>query len=64
MGRLDIATEVSMLAAHMAAPREGHLAAVFHVFAYLKNKHNARLIYDPGYPRIETSEFKNDEYWK
>jgi hypothetical protein len=48
----------------MAAPREGHLTAMFHVFAYLKNKHNARLIYDPSYPRIETSDFKNDEDWK
>jgi hypothetical protein len=37
---------------------------VFHVFAYLKNKHNARLINDPSYPRIETSDFKNDEDWK
>jgi hypothetical protein len=53
MGRLDIPTEVSMLAAHMAAPREGHLRAVYQVFANLKNKHNARLIYDPTYPRID-----------
>jgi hypothetical protein len=29
MGRLDITTEVSMLAAHMAAPREGHMRAVY-----------------------------------
>jgi hypothetical protein len=36
-----------MLAAHMAAPREGHLRAVFQVFDYLKLKYNARLIYDP-----------------
>ena len=37
-GRLDITTEVSMLAAHMAAPREGHLKAALQVFAYLKKK--------------------------
>jgi hypothetical protein len=43
-----------MLAAHMAAPREGHLRAAFQVFAYLKLKHNARLIYDPTFPRIDT----------
>jgi hypothetical protein len=49
MGRLDVTTEVSMLATHMAAPREGHLDVVFRVFSYLKNKHNARLIYDPSY---------------
>jgi hypothetical protein len=64
MSRLDITTKVRMLAAHIAAPREGHLIAGFHVFAYLKSKHNARLIYDPSYPRIETSDFKNDKDWK
>jgi Reverse transcriptase (RNA-dependent DNA polymerase) len=63
LGRLDITTEVSMLAAHMAAPREGHLQAVFQVFAYLKQKHNARLIYDPTYPTIDVSQFKLDEDW-
>jgi hypothetical protein len=51
-----------MLEAHMAAPREGHLTVVFHVFAYTKNKkHKARLINDPSYPRIETGDFKNDK---
>ena len=62
-GRLDITTEVSMLAAHMAAPREGHLRAAFQVFAYLKLKHNARLIYDPTVPRIDTTKFREDESW-
>jgi hypothetical protein len=61
MGRLDITTEVSMLASHMAAPREGHLNAMFHVFAYFKTKNNARLIYDPNYRRIEANAFKTDE---
>ena len=62
-GRLDITTEVSMLAAHMAAPREGHLKAALQVFAYLKKKHNARLIYDPTYPKIDVNEFKDGENW-
>ena len=37
LGWMDIETEVSMLAAFSCAPREGHLAAIFHMFAYLKN---------------------------
>jgi hypothetical protein len=64
MGRLDITTEVSMLAAHVADPREGHLNAVLHVFAYLKNKHNPRLIYDPSFTRIEAYAFKTDKDWR
>jgi hypothetical protein len=46
IGRIEITTEVSMLAAHMAMPREGHLYAVFRIFAYLKIKHNSRVVYD------------------
>jgi hypothetical protein len=63
MWRLDITTEVSMLTAHMA-PSEGHLNSVFHVFAYLKNKHSARLIYDPSYSRIEANAFRSDKEWR
>ena len=36
IGRIDIMTEVSMLSSHLAMPREGHLDAVLHVYAYLK----------------------------
>jgi hypothetical protein len=52
-----------MLAAHMAAPREGHLRATFQVFAYLKLKHNARRIYHPTFPRIDTTKFRENESW-
>jgi hypothetical protein len=40
LGRMDIATEVSMLAAHNALPREGHLASVFRIHSHLKKKRN------------------------
>ena len=49
LGRIDIATEVSMLAAYSAAPRQGHLAAVLHVFAYLKKHPRSKLVLDPKY---------------
>ena len=35
IGRIDITCAVSMMAAFNAAPRAGHLEAVFHIFAYL-----------------------------
>ena len=35
--RIDIITEVSALSSHLALPHEGHLDAVFHVFAYLEH---------------------------
>ena len=39
-----------MLASQMAMPREGHLAAVHQIFAYLDQHHNLRLVFDPCYP--------------
>jgi hypothetical protein len=65
LGRVDIITkEVCMLlASHSACPREGYLEAVYHMFAYLDNKHNSRMVFDPLYPHIEHSTFKECD-WK
>ena len=63
LGRIDIMTEVSELASFSAMPRQGHLDAVFHLYAYLKAKHNARMIFDPTYPDIDEGAFKKVD-WK
>jgi hypothetical protein len=63
IGRVDIATEVSLLSSHLAYPREGHLEAALHVMAYLRAKHNSRLIFDPTYPDIDMTVFKQCD-WK
>ena len=36
LGRIDIMMEVSVLSQHQCQPREGHLAAAYCVFWYLK----------------------------
>ena len=56
-------TEVSELASFSAMPRQGHLDAVFHLYAYLKAHHNARMIFDPTYLTIDEGVFKNVD-WK
>jgi hypothetical protein len=58
LGRVDIITETSMLASQTAMPREGHLDAMFRMFAYLKTKHNSRMVFDPTYPHVDMSDFK------
>ena len=63
LGRVDIITEVSELASFMVMPREGHLEAVFHLFNHLEKKHNARIVFDPTYPEIDRSAFKECD-WK
>ena len=63
IGRVDIITEVSVLSSHLALPREGHLEAVYHIFAYLRKKHNSRMVFDPCYPNIDMTGFKECD-WK
>ena len=54
---MDIATEVSLLLPYLAYPREGHSETALHIMAYLKNKHNTRLIFEPTYPDIDYKDF-------
>ena len=62
LGRIDIATEVSLLASHVAPPRKGHLQTAFHIYAYLKKRHNSRLALDPSYPRIDMRTFHQADW--
>jgi hypothetical protein len=55
IGRVDILTEVSMLSAYQASPRQGHLEQVYHIFAYLKYKPKLTLYFDPLLPNLEPS---------
>ena len=57
LGRVDVITEVSVLAGYLASPRDGHMDAALHLFSFLKQKHNARLVLDPSYPDIDQSVF-------
>ena len=59
IGGIDNATEVSLLSSHLSYSREGHLEVAFHVMAYLKQKHNSQLVFDPTYPKTNESIFKD-----
>jgi transposase len=63
LGRIDIITEVSLLASQLAMPRSGHLEAVFRIYAYLDKKHNSRMVFDPTYPEVDMGSFKECD-WK
>jgi hypothetical protein len=63
LGCIDIITEVSMLSTYLCLPREGHLEAVFHVFAYMGLHHNARVLFDTTYPYVDMGTFIKTD-WK
>ncbi len=49
LGRIDIATEVSMLSSYLACPCKDYLENALHVMGYLQLKHNLQLIFDLTY---------------
>ena len=64
LGRVDITAEVSMMASHMALPRQGHLEQLFHIFAFLKYHHNSEMVFDPSEPDIDYDLLFPKESWK
>lgn len=62
LGRADICLEVSMLSSHLALPREGHLEQAFHIFAYLKEHHNAAMVFDPTEWNIPQGDFVKQDW--
>ena len=59
LGRIEIATEFSILSSHLAYLREGHFKCALHMIGYLKWKHNSRLFFDPTYPDIDFDTFND-----
>ena len=57
LGRVDVDSETSIEASHMVQPRMGHLLGVLQVCVYLKAHHNARLVHDLTYQKVDTTKF-------
>ena len=57
LGRVDITMETPEMASMMAMPREVHLEQLFHMFAYLRIKHNILMVFGPTEPEIDGSHF-------
>ena len=62
LGCVDICLEVSMMSAHLAFPRNGHLDQVLQIFGYLKKFHNTELVYDPSEPEVGLSQFERRDW--
>ncbi len=61
--RTDIAMETPALASMMALPCEGHLKAIFQMFAFLKtSKHNGVMVFDPTEPDIGPIKFPTEDW--
>jgi hypothetical protein len=66
IGRLDIYLETALLSQYLASPREGHLEAVYHIFAYLKAHKKCAIVFDPAGVELDENAFANvnPEQWR
>ncbi len=63
LGHIDIITEVSLLSAHNVMPCEGHLEAVYHIFAYLRKHECLRIVFDEAMIDVDERSFVKAD-WK
>ena len=57
IGRVDIEHEVSLLSSYQAAPRDGNLQHILHIFAFLKNNPKLTLYFDLSPAVIDPTSF-------
>jgi len=55
LGRVDIVLEVSLMSSFNALPREGHLEALYHMFAYLAKADRHSIVFDASSPDLTPS---------
>ena len=53
---------MSLLSSHAAIPGEGHLEAAINTMSHVGQKNNSRLVYDPLYPEMDHSVFKECDW--
>ena len=60
IGRYDIAMEVSLLSQHNELPQEGHLDAIYGIFAYLKKLPKRCISFEPSNPSVDMDGFNTE----
>jgi hypothetical protein len=58
IGRVDVYYEVAILSQYLASPREGHLEAAYHIFAYFKTHQKFSIVFDPRDTSLDESTFQ------
>ena len=59
--RFSINVEAYLMGLCMAIPSHVNLFQIFHVFVYLKNKHNLEMVFDPSDPDIDEGLFQKQD---
>ena len=61
LGRVDMDHEVDLMSQYSALPQEGHMEAVYHIFAFLKTHPRLNIVLDPRTVPLDENAFANVE---
>ncbi|GAX25842.1 hypothetical protein FisN_6Hu120 [Fistulifera solaris] len=62
LGRVDILLETALMSTCLCMPREGHLEAVYKIFAYLDAHRQSNMIFDPKVVELNESAFNKTDW--
>jgi hypothetical protein len=57
LGRVDIYINIALLSTFMAAPRQGHLEAIYYIYGYLKSHNHSNMVFDSSYVNWKSEDF-------
>ena len=61
LGRVDMHHDVALMSRYSASPQEGHMEAVYHIFAFLKTHPRLNNVLDPRPVPLDENAFANVE---
>lgn len=64
LGRIDIALETALMSQYLASPCEGHMEAVYCIFAYLTVVTSGKIVFDPAMPMLDETCIQHNVDWK
>ena len=64
LGQVDILLETSLMSAHLALPRIGHLEQVIHMFGYLKLNPKRKIAFDAAHQISDDRRFKKYDWYE
>jgi len=64
LGWVNLTQSVSLMSWFQSAPHEGHMAAVLHIFGYVKGHLNSKVVLDPAYQMWSHIDWHEDDEWK
>lgn len=62
LGRIDIYVDVARLSHYLASPRQGHLQAVYHIYAFLKHHDRCTMVFDDNTLNFTSADFQEHEW--